>query len=1562
MINFIDEYGKQHAAIVECQKTKGVNGEKSLSGTIYTNDEILEGIGRGWRLQFEDENYCLTYVNPLDEGNRIVVEFDAVHEFFFDLRKSVIYSEMNGSNTANAYLQFIFNGSGYEYRLEVTIPAFEKESFGMKNRLDLFKDFVSSTGVEFSVNGKIVRILEKVGTNLSTVVKKGFNLNELRIEKDPGSFITYLRGYGAFVDPDDESKGRLIVEYLSPLAEVFGKLEGDPVIDERYTVANNLIERLKSDVENSYGISVDIDMEDLTRAGYDYDQPHEGDYIMAINKDLGFEQKIRIMSYTTSYDTEGNIIDHDVSCGSDNIIQKKINQENEYRKEVQAGLENAISTANQAWISADGKNKIFQGPDRPTATNKGDIWYQVDGEQTIMNYWNGFDWVPFINPDAVKESVEQAKQAGENAQEAADQAKTDSANALSNANNAISKANEAGAKADQSNAAANQAKSDAASAITNANTAKQDAQLAVSNAQNALNAANSAKTDAQAAIDKYNDLGMFPAWSWSADGTDRFDTEYPNENVFVNSEKPEMIPYSSSVITRTTDVEVEEWGATNAVDFKVIGGTHLYAGIVPSRAPNTPAGIKHDYDMSIYVKNLGDTPIEINANITGWITVNPGEAKRVAWVLKNYSHVTGASRQFIIRRSAIGEEVEFVLWRAKHAIGSYTSIWTPRPDEDFANAYPTYIGFSNEKSTNPSDYTWIKDPNKVDGEVKVELSEINGELSRKVSQDKFNTLEGTVKNQTTKITQNSNAITQKADSSTVNTLTGRVLTAEGQITTMAGQIEIKANKTDVDTISGKVTSVESSLNTQAGQITALNTKTDGHTTQIGSLQSSYSGLSSTVSNVKNDLDNLEVGARNYLPNSESPQFRSHLTSTVTIEENISVPEWGATNAVRHTISGGTSGTVAALLPVGRLVTAGAKYIHSIYIKNEGTTTIRLNNNLGGVMDVPAGTTTRVVFKPSGSAAGVASMQFVLNRLNAADVQKFVAWHAMITEGTIVNDWVPSPEDQVSMVEFSSFVQRVDTIQTTVSNKADQSQVTQLANQWQQTTDLANGHTSQISSLGDQLNVRVQKDDVINQINLSTEEILIAGNKVRITGQTYIEDGVIGRAQIANLAVSTAQIADAAITDAKIGSLSATKITTGTLNASNVNIINLNANSITTGTISGANLSINLATGEVIFNKGIIKNLDNTFQMNITTGVTSSRGEYLSPNNTGETLPAGFNLMQGRLDFYAGTFGEASVSYGGITTETHSGMYLDGSQWQRGAWSGFRPAIALRMANVDTAVWQSRSRATLMSTAPYIEPTVAQITGRTYVAGYNFSTGAKPPLISGAGVGVNQNGASKDEGGDFISQAWMFARNGVTLASGYSYDSTINGGTYEIIPSLSLGTTTVYSGDTDAVKQLAASATLQAGFKVAIQSRNVFVTIGSSGDFRVQGMRTASGSANLVIDNNGNIKKVSSARKYKTAIEHLDELSEKAKRMLEIKPAKWVDKEALKNYNDDSNYYGFIADEFHELGLTEVVQYNDKGEVESLAYDRLSIYIIPLIQSLKNEVDQLKNKLKELEAA
>lgn len=126
--------------------------------------------------------------------------------------------------------------------------------------------------------------------------------------------------------------------------------------------------------------------------------------------------------------------------------------------------------------------------------------------------------------------------------------------------------------------------------------------------------------------------------------------------------------------------------------------------------------------------------------------------------------------------------------------------------------------------------------------------------------------------------------------------------------------------------------------------------------------------------------------------------------------------------------------------------------------------------------------------------------------------------------------------------------------------------------------------SQITQLDKLVNLRVKENDVINQINLSNESILIAGNKIHITGKTTIDNGVIVTAMIANAAITTAKIGNAAIssakiadaaittakignaaiTDAKIGNVSANKVNTGTLNGKVVNVININASNISTG--------------------------------------------------------------------------------------------------------------------------------------------------------------------------------------------------------------------------------------------------------------------------------------------------------------------------------------------------------------------------------------------------------------
>ena len=402
MLTFYNEHGEGFGAQVEFTVKNAVNGERSVSGTIVSNDRVLSEIDRGWKFELNGEFYNIVYAKPRDEGHNLSVSFDAVHQFFYDFGHSNCYTEFNGSHRFEVYIEAIFKNSGYRYQIEpsVRVNSIRKENFGNAKRLEMFKDIIKAAGLEFSVSGKVVLITKKIGADLSTVVRKNFNMNELVIEKNINKFITYKRGLGAWKDEEDHSKGRYTSEYESPLASIYGRIEGEPVTDERYKDTGKLLERLKFEVDNSYSISVQLDMEDLTRAGYQYTQPRAGDYIMAINETIGFRERIRIVSFESSYDVTGRLINHKVTCNDIGSVQKQISSESSIIRSVGQSkefAESALAVATRALVSADGKNTVYYGAtkpkDEPIGTiRRGDILYLTAGEETEMYIWNGSEW------------------------------------------------------------------------------------------------------------------------------------------------------------------------------------------------------------------------------------------------------------------------------------------------------------------------------------------------------------------------------------------------------------------------------------------------------------------------------------------------------------------------------------------------------------------------------------------------------------------------------------------------------------------------------------------------------------------------------------------------------------------------------------------------------------------------------------------------------------------------------------------------------------------------------------------------------------------------------------------------------------------------------------------------------------------------------------------------------------------------------------------------------------------------------------------------------------------
>ncbi len=404
MITFYDEKGNGYGAQVELKTKNAVNGERSISGTIISNDQVLSKLDRGWSFTFDGELYKIIYAKPKDEGKNISLSFDAVHQFFYDFEHSNCYQEFNGSNRFEVYIEAIFKNSGYRYVIEAEAKAIRKENFGNTKRLSMFKDIIKAAGLEFSVTGKVVRILKKVGTDLSTVVRKNFNMNELTIEKNIGNFITYKKGLGAWKDEENHDAGRYTSEYESPLARIYGRIEGEPIKDERYKDTGKLLERLKKEVDESYSISVQLDMEDLTQAGYKYTRPRAGDYIMAINETIGFREKIRIVSYESSYDVTGRLLSHKVTCNDIGTVQKAITSEGSIMRSVSESkeyAEGALEVATRALVSANGKNTNYYGTtkpkDEPRGTlHEGDLLYLTVGEETELYYWSGTEWLPKI--------------------------------------------------------------------------------------------------------------------------------------------------------------------------------------------------------------------------------------------------------------------------------------------------------------------------------------------------------------------------------------------------------------------------------------------------------------------------------------------------------------------------------------------------------------------------------------------------------------------------------------------------------------------------------------------------------------------------------------------------------------------------------------------------------------------------------------------------------------------------------------------------------------------------------------------------------------------------------------------------------------------------------------------------------------------------------------------------------------------------------------------------------------------------------------------------------------
>lgn len=197
---------------------------------------------------------------------------------------------------------------------------------------------------------------------------------------------------------------------------------------------------------------------------------------------------------------------------------------------------------------------------------------------------------------------------------------------------------------------------------------------------------------------------VHPAWSWSADGKDRFTTSYPSENILVNSKD-----YSSKwTFNYASLTEILEADGTPTKIIKLnynpsgwVGVYQIYQNwLVQPKAGDTVT-------LSFYAKGDGRIYSTISG-VTGAINVIATDE----WKLYKLSGVAtnDVGNVAIYLHNALATATSIYVHSVKFEKNGEPTPYTPAPSEDFANAYPTYAGtytdYEPTDSEDPSKYTW----------------------------------------------------------------------------------------------------------------------------------------------------------------------------------------------------------------------------------------------------------------------------------------------------------------------------------------------------------------------------------------------------------------------------------------------------------------------------------------------------------------------------------------------------------------------------------------------------------------------------------------------------------------------------------------------------------------------------------------------------------------------------------------------------------------------------------------------------------------------------------------
>ncbi|EAF3815735.1 hypothetical protein CY675_10200 [Listeria monocytogenes] len=1071
------------------------------------------------------------------------------HHIFYDLAKNLIEDtyivNKNGSGALTQLL--VATTVPHSFSGTSNITTVNNVRLVRLNPVEVLLDADLDNGYQSRFGGEIVRdnysisMLAHRGSDNGVQIRDKKNLTGYKSDLDYSTIVTRImpEGYDGLFLPEKYVDSPLINRYVSPKIKVIkydnvkvGDKEGEFATKElAYAELRRLaaLEFTVSHIDKPTA-TYDVEFAPLERteeykAFSSLETIHLGNTVSVIHADDGFNVSARMVEY--KYDP---LLRAFISITLGNVMPKFTDVAKDIKK-VDTKVEQAKDDANYALTAANGKNTNFYGPDTPANPKLGDVWYKEKGDKLEMWVYETRDGETQWHALANDLTAEEVKQAVAQAQE-------ETAEALEKANNAFD---------------------EAVSALENANQANSTANSASQVADSAFNKSVKSSVVSYAVGTSGTTA---PTSGWQSTVPSVSSTQYLwTRTVFKLQDNSATTSYSVS--KQGAKGDKGDTGATGATGATGSPGT-------PGQNAPTITSVREQFYLS--TSNTSQTGGSWSNTIPTW------SSDKYYWtrVVTTYSDSSTTTSTAVLDQG-LNQSLVTAL-EAKSATETLTTT---------VNQHATKIELAATNITN------------LQGRMTVAESTLTVQVGQ---------------------------ISAKASQTSVDSLTGRMTTAETNITAQAGQIVLKASQSSVDTLTGRVTSAETLIqqtsDTMLLKVSELQDEIGVpfvvKNWEQGSLSTTDGSETSSTSYIRSEFIDVESGDKYIAQRRDGTSvtfyyhfygftlpYVDYVPAAKQYVEKLAVGTYDNTTIVDYlnsknvetlSITGSvTSNPYASAedyLAIYKLPLGGRVFPNTITWNGRKDT----SDNIvllytGGVweqIDVVTNS-SNAIHQWTLSDSQIAGMPTDAIYIAFFSIKNgsYVGIYNTTTSPFTMNLMDESAYVQVSYTSSSSAVtvpsnalkMRVRVNTTTKPDDYDGNVFSTTAR-----ADYSKANTvySAILMQKDIINLRVGKGDVINQINISPESILIAGNKIRITGQTTIDSGVITTAMIGSAAITTAKIADAAITSAKIASLDAGKITTGTLSASRIAASSITADKLAANILTAITASSSIRiTGTTI---------------------------------------------------------------------------------------------------------------------------------------------------------------------------------------------------------------------------------------------------------------------------------------------------------------------------------------------------------------------------------------------